>query len=523
LLRRTERAAGLKRPIELRASASSMEPGVFGIVRPVLAWPTGISHRLDDAHLEAILAHEVCHVRRRDNLTAALHMFVEAVFWFHPMVWWVGARLVEERERACDEEVLRLCRQPEVYAESILKVCEFCVQSPLECVSGVTGADLKKRVIEIMTKRVVRKLTLGKKLLLVAVGMVVVAVPIVLGQAQAARRMMAAALKSAPRPLQFAAHAMIAEEETLSTGEIAEIKVDEPAVSPVLAAAGPSASTQAGSGPNGASVPFPLGISAEEEAIAKTIVFDVASFRVNNTNQPSPTFEMKADSDGLVMLNRPMRGLIRFAYAVTSGVNFHFANEPAWIDDVKWDIRAKVAPEDLAAWQKLSPDAKKLVLRRFLADYLKLSFHTDTTPYTYYNLVVDKRGAKMAEARPGDNTSVPYLRDVPESSVRWLGPGAIAGHAGTMAMLAIVLSGHTPYVVHDETELTGKYNFAISYAPGAMDDPRARAQGMSIQASPEDDRPSIFTAVEQLGLKLVATKGPLEGIVIDHVERPPEN
>ena len=52
---------------------------------------------------------------RRDNLAAAIHMVVEAIFWFHPLVWWIGARLVEERERACDEEVLRLGNEPTVY------------------------------------------------------------------------------------------------------------------------------------------------------------------------------------------------------------------------------------------------------------------------------------------------------------------------------------------------------------------------------------------------------------------------
>jgi uncharacterized protein (TIGR03435 family) len=225
VLRRTESAAGLKRPIEVRSSAGSMEPGVFGILRPVLAWPAGISERLDDAHLEAVMAHEVCHVRRRDNLTAALHMLVEAMFWFHPMVWWVGARLVEERERACDEQVLLLCAQPQAYAESILKVCEFCVQTPLECVAGVTGADLKKRVVEIMTERVANKLTLGKKLLLIGAAALVAVVPIVLGQAQAARRMMLAAVDATPKPFHSAAHAMLALEERPFTGEVAEVRV----------------------------------------------------------------------------------------------------------------------------------------------------------------------------------------------------------------------------------------------------------------------------------------------------------
>jgi bla regulator protein blaR1 len=181
VLRRVEKFAGIRSPISLRSSQSSLEPGIFGILRPLLLWPAGISHKLQDAHLEAILTHEVQHVRRRDNLAAAMHMVVEAVFWFHPLVWWLGARLVEERERACDEEVLRLGNEPEIYAESILKTCEFCVASPLACVSGVTGADLKQRIVRIMTQRSVDKLGFLKKLLLVAIGTGAVAAPIIGG------------------------------------------------------------------------------------------------------------------------------------------------------------------------------------------------------------------------------------------------------------------------------------------------------------------------------------------------------
>ncbi len=181
ILRRVEKIAGIRSPISLRSSQTSHEPGIFGIRRPLLVWPAGLSQHLQDAHLEAILAHEVQHVRRRDNLAAAMHMVVEAIFWFHPLVWWLGARLVEERERACDEAVLRLGNQPEIYAESILKTCEFCVASPLACVSGVTGADLKQRMVRIMTQHSVDKLGFLKKLLLVAIGTGAVAAPIIAG------------------------------------------------------------------------------------------------------------------------------------------------------------------------------------------------------------------------------------------------------------------------------------------------------------------------------------------------------
>jgi bla regulator protein blaR1 len=180
-LRRLERIAGTRRPIDIVLSRALLEPGIFGITRPVLIWPNGISEHLEDAHLEAILAHEVCHVRRRDNLAAAIHMVVEALFWFHPLVWWLGARMLEERERACDEEVVAMGGERRVYAESILKVCEFCLGSQLACVSGVTGSDLKKRMVNIMTEQIAQKLDFGRKLLLSTAGVLTLALPLVFG------------------------------------------------------------------------------------------------------------------------------------------------------------------------------------------------------------------------------------------------------------------------------------------------------------------------------------------------------
>ncbi len=184
-LRRMERAAGIRNRTEIRLSRAPIEPGIFGIARPILLWPEGISIHLADTQLDAILTHEVRHIRRQDNLAAAIHMVVEAIFWFHPLVWWLGARLVEERERACDEDVLELGSERQIYAEGILKVCEFCLASPLACMSGVAGGDLKKRMVHIMTERSLHKLDFGRKLLLGAVGFAAIAAPIAFGLATA--------------------------------------------------------------------------------------------------------------------------------------------------------------------------------------------------------------------------------------------------------------------------------------------------------------------------------------------------
>jgi uncharacterized protein (TIGR03435 family) len=185
VLRALERQCDHQRPIPLRMSSDSMEPGIFGILRPCLIWPNGISEHLSDAHLSAIMAHELWHVRRRDNLAAAMHMLVQAAFWFHPLVWWMGARLVEERERACDEEVLRFSGEAHVYAESILRACKFCVEAPLACVAGVAGSDLKRRIARIMQNKSVQDLTLMRRISLVSVAVIAVASPLAFGMLHA--------------------------------------------------------------------------------------------------------------------------------------------------------------------------------------------------------------------------------------------------------------------------------------------------------------------------------------------------
>jgi beta-lactamase regulating signal transducer with metallopeptidase domain len=172
-------------PIEIRSSASLFDPAIVGLFRPVLLVPSGIVEHLRPTQWEAVLAHELCHARRRDNLTSALHMVVEAFFWFHPLVWWIGGRLVEERERACDEAVLEVVRswggEPRDYAEAIVGICKRYLKLPLECVSGVTGANLKKRIEEIMKNRIVHRLDFARKVALAGAGIAAVGAPILVG------------------------------------------------------------------------------------------------------------------------------------------------------------------------------------------------------------------------------------------------------------------------------------------------------------------------------------------------------
>ena len=167
--------------VQLVSTRDTMEPGVFGIFRPVIMLPAGILNHINDSELETILLHEFAHIQHKDNLTAFIHMLVEAFFWFHPFVWLTGSRLISERELACDESVLRSGKNPRAYAEGILKVCEYYFMSPLPCVSGVIGSNLKTRISGIMKKQTGHDLSPAKILFLSLAGLSVLCIPLAIG------------------------------------------------------------------------------------------------------------------------------------------------------------------------------------------------------------------------------------------------------------------------------------------------------------------------------------------------------
>ncbi len=170
--------AGLTSPA-LIVCASRIEPGIFGIWRPVLLWPRDLTSRLSDAEMDAILAHELCHVSRRDNLTQAFHALVSALLWFYPVIRLIDAQLHIERERACDEAVLCRGYVPHTYAESILKTCEFCIPTHA-LAAGATGS-LRLRVVGILRGRIGAAMGPGQRFALGLAAAALVAVPVVFG------------------------------------------------------------------------------------------------------------------------------------------------------------------------------------------------------------------------------------------------------------------------------------------------------------------------------------------------------
>jgi len=136
ILRRLEDKVKQNNSIPIVRTRSLMEPGVFGISCPVMLWPEGLSERLTDDQIQRSWRMNSRMYGVATTLQALMHMLVEAVFWFHPMVWWIESRIIEEREHACDEAAVLQVGNSDVYAESLLTACRFCLESRLTCVPG---------------------------------------------------------------------------------------------------------------------------------------------------------------------------------------------------------------------------------------------------------------------------------------------------------------------------------------------------------------------------------------------------
>lgn len=135
-----------KREVDLVVSPLCVEPGVWGVCNPVIVLPEGVADGLSNGELEAVLMHELVHVRRRDNLIAAFQIIVRSVLWFFPVVWLVDRQLLLERERACDEEVLLHTDASKDYLSSLMKVLQFSLGWRVNGVSLAAGSDLKRRI-----------------------------------------------------------------------------------------------------------------------------------------------------------------------------------------------------------------------------------------------------------------------------------------------------------------------------------------------------------------------------------------
>jgi uncharacterized protein (TIGR03435 family) len=273
--------------------------------------------------------------------------------------------------------------------------------------------------------------------------------------------------------------------------------------------------------PNALKPPIPY--APIDPATIPHIEFDVATFKLNKSNGAMPYIQIPADGDGFTAQNRPIHDIIRYGFSRGRGGSYQISGQPDWVDQDRYDIQAKVAPEDLAKWKALSPSGKRLAFQGFVIEYFKLKYHQDTSDHPYYALVVAKSGPRMKEAQPGEEYKDPRGQPIQTRTLLWTSPSDLNGYGCEMERLADMLTGRTDRPILDQTGLQHYYNFTLHFDGAANPDNPAAPETPFLALNPSLATVSILSAVKQLGLEIKPAKGPLDGMVIDHIERPRDN
>jgi uncharacterized protein (TIGR03435 family) len=264
--------------------------------------------------------------------------------------------------------------------------------------------------------------------------------------------------------------------------------------------------------PGGPSAGGPGGVTAG----LKPFTFDIVSFRKSAGRGPGR--EMPADGDFIAYHGSTIESLLLFAYGGTTKGFFLISGQPDWAKNDYYEFVAKVAPEDVANFKKITLTDKRLMVQAALEQALKLKVHKDTDEHPVYNLVVAKSGSKLMDYQPGDTVKSPGGQILSGKVLIWFDPFNLTCQDTTIPELVNSISGpdRAGKVVIDKTGLTGAYDFTVPI-------PYRPLPAQFQQMAEDSGVPSFLSGLKQLGLQLEAGKGQIQGIVIDHIEKPETN
>jgi len=439
---------GLSRPVRLLVSALVQVPTVIGWLRPVVLVPVGALAGLPAEHVEALLIHELAHIRRHDYLVNMLQSVAEALLFYHPAVWWVSGHIRAERELCCDDVAASATGDVLTYARALAEL-ESYRPAHVNAAIAANGGSLADRIARL------------------------------LGQSR------------------------------------------------------PASQTHSGMGTIVTAILLAIaafGLFGQSDAAPR---FEVASVKQNTSN---PGFMMvRPHGGGLTTENAPLRLLMQNAYGVQA---FQISGGPSWIQSDGYNIEAK-------GDGKASHAQILLMLRSLLEDRFQLKVHRETKELPVYALTVAKGGLKLQQPKDGSCTPLDPNADLPplragrgQPAPPACGRVGVSGQpfgvrmqGGKVAMPEFIrmLSMVLGRPVVDRTGFAETFDLRLDFTPDEAVAGLPRAVGASDpgSAAPAADPttpPTIFAAIqEQLGLKLESTKGPVEVLVIDHVERPSQN
>jgi uncharacterized protein (TIGR03435 family) len=227
--------------------------------------------------------------------------------------------------------------------------------------------------------------------------------------------------------------------------------------------------------------------------------------------------------DGYRATNVTMQNTVLNAYY--TGLKMEITGGPAWMKDERYDIEAKSVPEVSDAMKKLTREDRAFVqgfmLRQILKERMNFVAHVDTKEVPAYDLVVGKNGPKFKAADPGaKNNGSMMMRNNQDKTV-------ITATGMELSNLAANLSGAAGRPVFDKTGLKGTYDLTLEYVRDqnmSATVPGEGPSGSGVPTPSDPSGPSLLAAVEdQLGLKLVPSRGPMQVVVIEHMDKPDAN
>lgn len=147
---RLSRRLRLSKPVSLCASVLVEVPTVIGWLRPVILVPASLLTGLNAQQVEALLAHELAHVRRQDYLVNLLQTVLETLLFYHPAVWWVSKRARIEREHCCDDLAVAACGDRLVYARTLTRLEQLRARSAEQFAMAATNGSLLERIRRLL-------------------------------------------------------------------------------------------------------------------------------------------------------------------------------------------------------------------------------------------------------------------------------------------------------------------------------------------------------------------------------------
>jgi len=252
-------------------------------------------------------------------------------------------------------------------------------------------------------------------------------------------------------------------------------------------------------------IPLPAGIEAGMPT------YDVVSIKPNRSG--SGRNSISENSDSFSATNISLKSLLVNAYDVR---DYLISGLTGWANSDRFDVNAKIVEVDTDALKKLTDEQRNAMLQQMLADRFHMKVHLQTEVLPIYEMIVAKGGPKITAVEPigpdpdADRNS--DFKGMSRGNMR-VSNTELTAHDVPLDNLAYALSGRLSRTVVDKTGLKGKFDLSLTWSP---DDESAAASDSSA--------PSLFTALqEQLGLRLQPAKGPVETLVVDHVEIPSEN